>query len=148
MIIRKAKTSEWEIIAGFQQKMAMETENLSLNMDVVGKGVQAVFNDPAKGQYYVAEKDNQIIATLMITFEWSDWRNSYMPWIQSLYVKQEFRKQGVYKEMYNYLQEKVRSDSEWPGIRLYVDRSNHAAQKVYSALGMNSDHYVLFEWMK
>ena len=148
MIIRKAKESEWQIIADFQRLLVEETEDFSLDKKVIEKGVKAVFEDPGKGKYYVTEMDGGVIACLMVSFEWSDWRNSYIPWILSLYVKPEFRKQGIYKRMYNHLQNEVISSSEWGGIRLYVDKSNIIAQKVYSALGMSSEHYLLFEWMK
>ena len=148
MIIRKATIEDGEQIAAFQLEMAMETENLQLDLNTVNKGVQHVFNDPAKGKYYVAEKNERVIASLLTTFEWSDWRNGTVLWIQSVFVKPEFRGTGVYKKMYTHIQERVVEDQQLKGIRLYVDQTNTQAQRVYKKLGMTAEHYQLFEWLK
>lgn len=146
MEIRKAKPTEADILAGFQQKMAKETEDLELNPDILNKGVKAVFDDPNKGIYYVAVHKEKVVASLMITFEWSDWRNGQVYWIQSVYVLPEYRGQGVYREMYQHLQNVVEQDPDILGLRLYVEKDNVNAQKVYSKLGMDGQHYKMFEW--
>ncbi|RLA62755.1 MAG: GNAT family N-acetyltransferase [Epsilonproteobacteria bacterium] len=128
--------------------MALETEGLNLDLVTVTKGVEAVFNDIHKGQYFVCEKDGKIIASLLTLFEWSDWRNGQVLWIHSVFVDSDFRNQGVFKEMYGYLKEKVEKDPKLFGLRLYVDQSNHLAKKVYENLGMNNDHYSLYEWVQ
>lgn len=136
------------LIVDFQIKMALETEGLNLDLVTVTKGVEAVFNDIHKGQYFVCEKDGKIIASLLTLFEWSDWRNGQVLWIHSVFVDSDFRNQGVFKEMYGYLKEKVEKDPKLFGLRLYVDQSNHLAKKVYENLGMNNDHYSLYEWVQ
>jgi ribosomal protein S18 acetylase RimI-like enzyme len=146
--IRKAKETDLPSIVDFQLAMALETENLQLEKPIVEKGVKAAFNDLAKGQYFVTEVDGEIAASLMITFEWSDWRNGMVYWIQSVFVKEEFRRLGIYRKMYAYIQDLVNKDDNVRGIRLYVDKSNIKAQKTYENTGMNGEHYQLFEWMK
>jgi len=107
MEIRKAKPSELTTLVSFQQKMALETEDLELNQTVLNRGVQAVFDDHNKGIYYVAIENNEAIASLLITYEWSDWRNGQVYWIQSVYVLPEHRGKGVYKQMYLHLKKVV-----------------------------------------
>lgn len=148
MIFREAKQSEYKVIAGFQQKMALETENYHLDINTVTKGVEAVFNDASKGKYYIVEEDGKVIASLLTTYEWSDWRNSQVLWIQSVYVLHEFRKKGVFKLMYSKIKDIVAKNSDYSGIRLYVDKTNTNAQKVYTKIGMKGEHYSLFEEMK
>ena len=132
----------------FQIKMAKETENMDLDPDIVSRGVKAVLKDIHKGQYFICEKEGKIIASLLTLYEWSDWRNGQVLWIHSVFVDKAFRNQGVFKRMYNYLKEKVENDPKLFGLRLYVDQSNHLAQKVYENLGMKNDHYSLYEWMQ
>ncbi|HOK51660.1 MAG TPA: GNAT family N-acetyltransferase [Bacteroidales bacterium] len=146
--IRQALPSDLPVIASFQLKMAMETEDLKLDFNTVLKGVEAVFYDDSKGKYYVAEVDNNVVACLLTTYEWSDWRNGTIIWIQSLYVEKEYRKKGIFKAMYNHIKEIVSTTDNFKGIRLYVDKSNSLACKVYKSIGMNDQHYLLFEWMK
>ncbi len=148
MKIRKAKPSELGILVSFQQKMALETENLELDSDMLHKGVQAVFDDENKGIYYVAVESNEVIASLMITYEWSDWRNGQVYWIQSVFVLPEHRGKGVYKQMYLHLKKIVDETPEILGLRLYVEKDNINAQKVYSKLGMDGEHYKMFEWFE
>jgi len=148
MNIRPATHDDAAVIVDFQLKMALETESLTLVPDVVEKGVGAVFADPAKGRYFVAEEENAVIASLMITFEWSDWRNGLVWWIQSVYVQPEFRMKGVYTKMYHYIKKQVEASSDIRGLRLYVDKRNIPAQKVYTRLGMNGSHYDTYEWMR
>ncbi|MFN8257151.1 MAG: GNAT family N-acetyltransferase [Bacteroidales bacterium] len=146
MLIRTAKYSDKDKIIDFQMKMAWETEGLELNPELVNKGVENVLNDPSKGVYYVFEFDDNVVASLLITYEWSDWRNGTVLWIQSVYVLPQFRGQGIYKKMYHYLKEKIKNEPGLLGLRLYVEKNNINAQSVYSKLGMNGDHYQMFEW--
>ncbi len=148
MLVRKAKAEDLNSILEFQLAMASETEGIELDRETVKKGVAAVLNDPSKGFYYLAEKESQVIGSLLTTFEWSDWRNGTVLWIQSVYVLPEFRRKGVYSKLYGYIKELVLNDSYLKGIRLYADKSNEAAHKVYQKLGMTHDHYVTFEWLK
>jgi len=148
MKARKAKTEELNSIIEFQIAMARETENIDLDHPVVEKGVSAVFNDPKKGSYYVVIDNNKVIGSLLTTYEWSDWRNGTILWIQSVYVIPEFRRKGVYSKLYSHIKSLVYKDPNLNGIRLYADKSNIKAQKAYKKLGMDADHYITFEWIK
>ncbi|MCO4753161.1 MAG: GNAT family N-acetyltransferase [Bacteriovoracaceae bacterium] len=138
---------DFDRIVQGQLDMALETEGLTLDRPTVEKGVRAVFNDESKGRYYKAVIDGQFAGCLLTTFEWSDWRNSTCLWIQSVFVPKDFRKKGVFKSFYSHLQQKVESDPSLCGLRLYVDKTNIAAQKVYDRVKMSNEHYDLYEWM-
>jgi GNAT superfamily N-acetyltransferase len=146
--IRKAGINDIDFIIRFQLSMALETENMELDHPTVCLGVNAVVKDPAKGHYYVAEYEDKVIGSLLVTYEWSDWRNGQVWWLQSLYVVPEFRRKGIFREMYYFLKKEVSDDVNLRGIRLYVDKTNKIAQDVYQAMGMNGEHYQVFEWMK
>ncbi|MCF8303200.1 MAG: GNAT family N-acetyltransferase [Bacteroidales bacterium] len=145
--IMEALPDEWKVITDFQQKMALETENISLDAETVKKGVQQVFTDHSKGRYYLAKHDGEVVASMLTTFEWSDWRNGTVLWLQSVYVLPDYRKKGIFRMMYHHIKQKVENTESLVGIRLYVDKTNKVAQKVYESLGMSGDHYQLFEWM-
>jgi GNAT superfamily N-acetyltransferase len=145
--IRKATIEDSAIIIDFQLKMAWETENMTLSYDIVTKGVNAVFSNPVLGQYWVAEDGNQVVASLLITNEWSDWRNANVWWFQSVYVMPFHRRNGIFRSMYMH----IRNEAERTGVaglRLYVETNNSRAQKTYEALGMKREHYAMYEWMK
>jgi len=148
MIVRKATIEDVGSIVDFQLLMATETEEILLDKRIVNEGVLAVLNDNSKGIYYVAEIDEKVVSSLLTTFEWSDWRNGTILWIQSVYVLQEFRRKGIYRSMYSFIKEEVLNNANLKGIRLYADKSNYPAQKTYKTLGMSPDHYVTFEWLK
>nr|WP_320023204.1 GNAT family N-acetyltransferase [uncultured Draconibacterium sp.] len=148
MKIRQATHKDHKILVEFQLAMAHETEGIDLHAPTVEKGVEAVLNDSNKGYYYVAEINGQVVSSLLTTFEWSDWRNGTILWIQSVYVRPEFRRKGVYRKMYAHIKDIAMKADNLNGIRLYADKTNVAAQKTYENLGMNQDHYVMFEWMK
>jgi ribosomal protein S18 acetylase RimI-like enzyme len=145
--IRKAEQEDAQVIIEFQQKMAWETEEMTLAADIIAKGVNAVFSNPVLGQYWVAEDDGKVAASLMITFEWSDWRNTNIWWIQSVYVLPSFRRTGIFRSMYLHIQKEAEKDGV-AGLRLYVETNNTRAQKTYESLGMKNEHYIMFEWMK
>jgi GNAT superfamily N-acetyltransferase len=143
--VRKATNSDCLTIARFQEKLARETENILLDPETVESGVRAVFDDPAKGTYYVAETRGEIIACLLTTTEWSDWRNGQVIWLQSVYVLPDHRKKGVFRELFEYIKQSV---PDLKGIRLYVDKTNARAIHVYRQCGMDDKHYQMFEWIK
>jgi GNAT superfamily N-acetyltransferase len=145
--IRKATPNDSDTIIDFQQKMALETENLALDRAILKKGVAAVFEDTGKGQYFVAEKEGIIIASLLITYEWSDWRNSDVWWFQSVYVLPGHRRTGVFRLMYSTIKEEGIKQGI-AGLRLYVESKNKRAMSTYEALGMQSEHYKMYEWLK
>ena len=148
MTVRDATPSDIETIIDFQLRMAQETEKITLDTATVKLGATAVFNDPSKGKYYVAEENGQVIGCLMTTFEWSDWRNGNVLWIQSVYIDETFRGQGVFRKLYTHVQALVNHDPALKGIRLYADKKNKKAQQVYQKLGMDGGHYMVYEWMK
>jgi GNAT superfamily N-acetyltransferase len=145
---RSAKPADIPDIVEFQIAMARETEDLELDPEVVSKGVAAVCDDATRGRYYVAERDGRVVGCLLITYEWSEWRNGSVWWIQSVYVVPECRRQRIYAGLYAHVKELANEDPHVRGIRLYVDRRNRRAQTVYTRLGMNGEHYQVFEWMK
>ncbi|MFZ6000798.1 MAG: GNAT family N-acetyltransferase [Bacteroidota bacterium] len=148
MMIRVATEADIPVVISFQKNMAIETENVVLDDAVVREGLRNLMADASKGKYYVAEENGTIIGCLMTTYEWSDWRNGNVIWIQSVYVPKEHRGKGVYKAMYDFIQQMVKNDPNLRGVRLYVDKRNQAAQQVYEKLGMNGEHYQVYEWMK
>ena len=143
--VRKAVADEWEVIARFNTAMAMETEKKELPFPIISAGVQAVFKNPSYGFYAVAEMDKNIVGCLMVTPEWSDWRNGVFWWIQGVYVKPEFRNQGVYRSLYEFVKTTAKGSPEVCGFRLYVEKENHRAQKTYESLGMEETDYRLYE---
>ncbi len=143
-----AAPSHLDFISQCQKAMARETEDLELDQKTLLQGVQAVLNDPLRGRYWLAITAEGPIACLLTTAEWSDWRNGWVYWIQSLYVLPAHRNQGVFRRMYKHLKNQIKQDSKLCGIRLYVDKRNHAAMQVYQSLGMSSEHYDLYEWLK
>ncbi|MBK25632.1 MAG: GNAT family N-acetyltransferase [Halobacteriovorax sp.] len=146
--IINANRSHFEFILNSQISMALETEALELREETVRSGVTAVFEDPSKGRYLVAELEEKPVGVLLIVTEWSEWRNSTVYWIHSLFIKKEYRGQGIYKRMYEHIKEEVLNDPRLAGIRLNVDKRNKDAVKVYEALGMSDEHYRMFEWLK
>ncbi len=146
--IRNANREDASNILEFQLRLARETEDVSLDKLVVSQGIKAIFDDPGKGAYYVAEWNGQVVGCFLITFEWSEWRNGNVWWMQSVYVDLLHRRRGIFKKMYDYLLQVVATEPRVLGLRLYVDKSNLRAQKVYGALGMDGEHYTVYEWMK
>ena len=128
--------------------MAQETEGVALIPDVIRQGVRALVEDPARGFYLVAESGGQVVGSLMITTEWSDWRNGLFWWIQSVYVLPNFRRQGIYRKLYEHVKELADMESHVCGFRLYVENENITAQEVYNSLGMGEAPYRIYEELK
>jgi len=147
MNIRIAQKQDTPALVEFNQAMALETEGKRLDSGVLKSGVEAVFADDKKGFYVVAEEDGEIIGGLLITFEWSDWRDGWFWWVQSVYVLPEARGRGVYPSLYEFVKEKAQETKNVCGFRLYVEKENTRAQKVYEKLGMQRSHYLPYEEM-
>ena len=145
---RAAQPSDRDVIVGFQLAMARETEDVTLDREICTRGVTAVLDNPSLGRYFVAESGGRVVASLLLTYEWSDWRDGMVWWIQSVFVVPEARGQRVYAGLYEHVKRLAEADDAIRGIRLYVDRRNTRAQQVYTRLGMNGEHYQVFEWMK
>jgi hypothetical protein len=146
--IREASVNDIGILADFQLKLASESEGIVLNKNIVTDGLTALINDRSKGVYYLALDEETPVGCHLITYEWSDWRNGMVWWLQSVYVVETYRNKKVFNTMFANIQRMINADPTILGLRLYVDKSNTIAQKVYSRLGMNGDHYTVYELMK
>ncbi len=148
--IRDAAHGDRDIVARFNIDLAQETESISLDPEVVSKGVARVLDDPSLGRYFIAQDDaGRVVGQLMITFEWSDWRNGMIWWIQSVFVESDARRQGVFRALHSHVDELARRTDGVRGLRLYVEHENHAAQRTYEGLGMRNAGYLVHEdiWM-
>ena len=145
MKIRIAQPADIDSLVDFNQKMALETEGKHLDNGVLRSGVETVFGDESKGFYVVADDAGSIVGGLMVTFEWSDWRNKWFWWIQSVYIVPEARGKGIYRQMYDFVKGKAKENGNVCGFRLYVEKDNLSAQGVYESVGMNSSAYLMYE---
>ena len=143
--IRRASVADAERIAEHNEAMARETENLELDRQRLRRGVEAALNDPTKGFYTVAVADGQAVGQMMVTFEWSDWRNATFWWLQSVYVQPEYRRRGIYRRLYEQVLDEAKSRQDICGVRLYVSKENVAAQRVYGRLGLKKANYEMCE---
>jgi GNAT superfamily N-acetyltransferase len=143
--IRQAVLADTPVIAEFNLRLAEESENLRLDPDCVHAGVDALLRDPAKGLYFVAEAEGMVVGQVMITYEWSDWRNGNLWWLQSVYVKPEFRQLGIFRRLFEYLQKMASEKTDVRTLRLYMHSENTRARKTYEKLGMKPTHYEVFE---
>lgn len=146
--IRRATARDASALIAFNRAMALETERKDLWPRVIGAGVRRLLRRPDSGFYSVAELGGRVIGALMVTKEWSDWRNGDFWWIQSVYVDPEHRRRGVYRRMYAYLRNLAARDRAVVGFRLYVERNNRRAQSTYRASGMERTHYLVYEHLK
>lgn len=147
MKIRPARLEDLEVIVDYNLRLAMESENLALDQGTVRAGVEALLRDATKGYYLVAEDepDGAVLGQLMITYEWSDWRNGLIWWIQSVYVRGASRGQGVFKALFDHVSAAARKDQGVRALRLYMDRDNDKARRAYAKAGMHETHYLVFE---
>jgi GNAT superfamily N-acetyltransferase len=143
--IRRATAADAELIASYNAAMALETEHLELPLQRLLDGVRAVLSDPGKGFYLLAEADGSVAGQMMITYEWSDWRNGVFWWIQSVYVAPPWRRRGVFRSLYSHALEAARAAGDVCGLRLYVEAANATARRTYEELGMAKTVYEMFE---
>ncbi len=148
LAIRRAVLADAGAISRFNQAMALETEGKSLIPERVDAGVLRLLGDPALGFYVVAASGDDIVACLLVTHEWSDWRNGLFWWIQSVFVAAVWRRQGVYSSLYEHVQELAAADPQVCGFRLYVEKDNVVAQQAYAALGMAATDYLIYEELR
>jgi ribosomal protein S18 acetylase RimI-like enzyme len=144
MRIRGATLADAEVIAAYNAAMALETEHKRLDLAVLRAGVEGAIGHPEAAQYYLADIDGRVVGQLMVTFEWSDWRNGMFWWIQSVYVHPEFRSRGIFGALYRHV-ERLARDAGACGLRLYVERENAGAQAAYRRLGMTDSGYLVYE---
>jgi len=144
MNIRFADKNDAAALVDFNLAMALETEGKRLDTTIVDTAVRSVFTDTEKGFYVVAEEDGVIVGGLMITYEWSDWRNAWWWWIQSVYIRPEGRGKRVYSLLYDFVKAKAKDAGAY-GIRLYVETENVHAQRVYDKVGMQRSNYIMYD---
>lgn len=145
MNIRQAAEADATTIVEFNRAMARETEDRELALETITPGVARILTDAALGFYLVAEAEGAVIGCLMVTYEWSDWRNGLFWWVQSVYVDPAWRGRGVYRTMYGEAKARARAMGGVCGFRLYVEENNVAAQETYKRQGMERTHYLMFE---
>jgi GNAT superfamily N-acetyltransferase len=143
--VRHAVPADGDALTAFNCAMAWETERKRLDLATVRAGVAAVFDDPRRGQYFVAERDGEVVGCLLITYEWSDWRNGDWWWIQSVYVSENARAQGVFGALFTEVETRARATSGVIGLRLYVEWDNRRASEIYTRLGMTQEHYHMMQ---
>lgn len=145
LIVRPAEIDDKPTLVAFNLAMAMESERLELDETVVTRGVEQLLRDATKGRYYVAEMDGSVVGQLMTTPEWTDWRNGWFWWIQSVYVMPQARSKGVFTALYRHVRQEAHAAENVRGLKLYVDRDNQPAIHRYHRVGMQESHYRLFE---
>ena len=143
--IRQATAADAVIVVEFNRLLAQESEGKALDPAVLAAGVAAGLTDPRKSVYFIAEEDGLPVGQIMYTTEWSDWRNGWFWWIQSVYIRHEARRRGVFRALFEQVLAAAREDAEVIGLRLYVERENQVAQETYRRLGMEAAGYMLFE---
>jgi GNAT superfamily N-acetyltransferase len=148
LLIQKAGHEHLHVLVDMQQRLASETEHVYLPADTLTKGMTALFDDPHKGEYYVAMDGKEVVGCFLITYEWSDWRNGMVWWLQSVYVSENSRKSGVFRKMFEFVMTTIEHNPGIIGLRLYVDKTNERAMKVYESMGMDGSHYTVYEMMK
>jgi GNAT superfamily N-acetyltransferase len=145
LTVRRATQADAPTIVEFNRLLAEESESKALDLDVLSAGVAAALADPAKGPYFLADHDGDIVGQMQVTYEFSDWRNGWFWWIQSVYVRLDARRRGVFRALYQHVAEAAKNDPEVVGLRLYVERDNERAHQTYLGLGMAWTSYLLME---
>ncbi|MBN1514584.1 MAG: GNAT family N-acetyltransferase [Phycisphaerae bacterium] len=143
--VRPACPEDRDVIADFNIRLARESESLHLDPAIVRNGVERALSDPALGRYFVAEANGTVVGQTQITYEWSDWRNGWFWWIQSVYVHPDYRRHGIFRALYHFIAERARQAGDVCGLRLYVEQHNKRAMQTYERLGMRATGYVLYE---
>jgi ribosomal protein S18 acetylase RimI-like enzyme len=143
--VRPAGAADLDVLIAFNKAMAAESEDKGLDEGVLRRGIAYLLEHPAEGHYLIAERGGSVAGALMVTYEWSDWRNGRFWWIQSVYVPAEHRRTGVYRALHERVRDRARADREACGLRLYVEQDNHGAMATYRAMGMVETHYRLYE---
>ena len=156
VLLRLADGRDVETLVEFNRAMARETEAKELDADVLRDGIRNLLGEPRYGFYVVAERSGagtegaaaNVVGSLLVTYEWSDWRNGLFWWVQSVYVKPQFRRRGIYRMLYEFIKARAAREESVCGFRLYVERENEVAQRTYTRLGMTETHYKLFEELR
>ncbi len=145
MTIRPATFDDLDTLVEYNRRLAQETENITLSIELLTEGVRAALLDPSKGRYFVAEFDGQVVGQLMHTREWSDWRNGDIWWLQSVYVHADHRQRGVFRSLVEHLKSEAQTTPGVVGLRLYMEEHNNRAGATYDRLGIREAGYVVRE---
>ena len=145
LTLRRAGPGDAAVIVEFNQRLAQESEGKALDPAVLAAGVAAGLADPHKALYFLAEEGGEALGQVMLTTEWSDWRNGWIWWVQSVYVRQDARRRGVFRALYEYVHAQAKAGPGVVGLRLYVEQNNVAAQQTYQRLGMERTGYLVLE---
>ena len=145
MNIRRATIADAPVITRFNALMAEETERITLNQERLRSGVESLLKDPSKGIYFLAEIDHAVVGQMMITYEWSDWRNGTFWWIQSVFVEKNARGSGVFRSLFEHVHSLAKAQTDVCGLRLYVEKKNERAKRTYDHHGMKPSHYEMYE---
>jgi GNAT superfamily N-acetyltransferase len=145
LTVREASPADAAVVVEFNRLLAAESEGKQLDRTVLAAGVAAQLADPQKGRYFLAEETGDILGQVGLTFEWSDWRNGWKWWIQSVYVRADARRRGVFRALFEHVRQAALQDGRVVGLRLYVDKGNQGAQRTYERLGMQASGYFLLE---
>jgi GNAT superfamily N-acetyltransferase len=145
LAVRRATPADAAIVVDFNRRLAEESEGKTLDVGLLAPGVAAGLADPGKALYFLAEDDGQVLGLVMITFEWSDWRNGWFWWVQSVYVRPEARRRGVFRALFEHVRKTAEDDPAVIGLRLYVEAENHTAHQTYERLGMAWTTYHVME---
>jgi ribosomal protein S18 acetylase RimI-like enzyme len=145
LAIRRATKADLDVVVDFNRRLAEESEGKMLDVAVLKAGVAQALADAQKALYFLAEDSGLVVGQTMITTEWSDWRNGWFWWIQSVYVRAEARRRGVFRALFEHISKAARQDSSVIGLRLYVDHENHSAQETYRRMGMVEAGYFVLE---
>jgi GNAT superfamily N-acetyltransferase len=143
--VRRAAPADAEVVVEFNRLLALETEGKVLEPDALARGVAAALADPRKALYFVAEDAGAAVGQTMVTFEWSDWEDGWMWWLQSVYVRHEWRGRGVFRALFDHVRRESEADPGVVGLRLYVVEDNRRAQEVYVHLGFDRTRYLVME---
>jgi GNAT superfamily N-acetyltransferase len=145
VVVRAARPADADVLITFNAVMAFETERKQLDITTLTRGIDSVLQDASRGRYLVAEVDGRVAGALLLTLEWSDWRDGWFWWIQSVYVVREVRRRGVFRALHAAVLEQARAAGDVVGVRLYVEDRNAIAQRTYAALGMSPAGYRVYE---
>jgi ribosomal protein S18 acetylase RimI-like enzyme len=143
--VRRAVAADAPVVVEFNRLLALESEGKELDLAELGPGVAAALADPIKSLYFVAEEDGQVVGQTMVTYEWSDWNNGWLWWIQSVYVRSDYRGRGVFRALYDHVRHTAQQDRGVVGLRLYVEQDNRSAQEIYAHFGFQRTSYFILE---
>jgi GNAT superfamily N-acetyltransferase len=144
-LVRAATISDAETIIEFNRRLADESEGVKLDLAALAPGVRAVLADASRGRYFVTEENGELIGQLMITYEWSDWRNGWIWWLQSVYVRADARGKGVFRATFEHALKQAELEENVVMVRLYVEKDNRTAQATYLRLGFEEMHFHLYQ---